>query len=351
MELMIHKLERSHYVNYLREAIREESPWILEIGAGVSLLATRRINLDNYEVRTGLIVHLDPSPEKPSVGRVDPLVLIKEEDDWRIIDSLWALGRLAGGGVASAFSQNPLLLLDENLALEMIERILPKIEELGRRRREASILDLLSYARGTSSVIGEKPSEEIKKILGRITPYLHNENIDVRGRINVLLGRWTVEEFRKEFSLPFEAIRVLEEEAQQEYDGLNQLVRVDEFVSFREEEFSLVGNDAEISVKIVLGWVFYSLARRPTGEAYTREFYNEIGARHIMEKVDMEDAHLWKGLMMKGIKDIIEEWLRKREKSIRDEPNRDSKSTTLDRMVRGIAGESSRVSGSLEGFL
>ncbi len=348
---MIHKLKRSQYVNYLKEAIREKSPWILEIGAGVSLLATRRIGLDNYDVRTGLIVHLDPSPEKPNVGRVDPLVLIKEGDDWRIIDSLWALGRLAGGGVASAFSQNPLLLLNENFALEMIERISPKIEELNHGRREASVLDLLSYARGTSSVIGEKPSEEIKRILGKITPYLHDEDIDVRGRINVLLGRWTVEEFRKGFSIPFEAIRVLEEEAQREYDGLNQLVRVDEFVSFREEEFSLVEKNAEIDMRIVLGWVFYSLARRPTGEAYTREFYNEIGARRIRERVDMEDAYLWKDLMMKGIRDIIEEWLRKREESIRDEPNRDSKSTTLDRMVRGIAGESSRVSGSLEGFL
>ncbi len=342
-------LEREKYADYLASAIREESPWIIEMRAGASLLATREYEVDGKIVRSGFIVNLTPSPDRPRVGRVDPLVLIEDGGDWRVVDSLWTLGRLAGGSTASAFAQNPIIMLDASSGTAIIRRMLPRIKELASISSEYP--EILTKASDNSSVIGEKPLEEIHSILSNLIPYLYDMNVDIRGKINILLGSWGVEEFRKQFSLSLEAIRVIEDEAQSTYDNLSQLVRVDEFVALREEEFSLVGDRAEITQRISLGWIFYSLGRRPTGEAYTKEFYNELGKRDLDEWIDPEDMSRWKEVMIKAINEILRKWIEERANKLSEEPELDSRSSTLERMVRGFSEEEERkVSGSLERF-
>ncbi len=342
-------LRREEYVDYLASAIREESPWIIEMRAGVSLLATRKFEIDGRSVRSGFIISLTPSPDRPRVGRVDPIVLIEDEGDWRIVDSLWTLGRLAGGSTASAFSQNPLILLDPSSGPAIVMRMLPRIRELASI--PIDVASPLSKASDNSSVIGEKPIEEIQGIMSDLVPYLYDREVDVRGRINILLGSWGVEEFRKQFSLSLEAVRIMEEEAQASYDNISQLVRVDEFVALREEEFSLVGEEAEVFQRIVLGWIFYSLGRRPTGETYTREFYNELGKRDLEVWIDPADMARWKETMIDVIREILNDWTEERGDKLSEEPESDSRSSTLDRMVRGFAEEEERkVSGSLERF-
>jgi len=345
---MVHNLPRREYADYLARVIREESPGIIEMRAGVSILATRNLVLENKLAKAGFVIHLGPSLDRPKVGRVDPIIFVKEESNWRVIDSLWTLGRLAGGGTASAFAQNPLMLLDGSSAMAVVKRILPRIRETGVMRGDL-VSEMLSHNAGNPSIIGEKPSEEIQGILTRLIPYLYDEYVDVRGKVNILLGGWSVEGFRKQFSLQLEAIRILEEEAQREYDSLNQLVRVDEFISLREEEFSLVGKDAEVSLRIALGWIFYSLGRRPTGETFTREYYNELGKKDV-GWIDPEDAGRWKEIMLKTVSEILEEWLSSRKTSLKEEPETDARSSTLDRMVRSLTGEEHKISGSLEGL-
>ena len=342
-------LEREKYAEYLASAIREESPWIIEMRAGISLLATREYEVDGWIVRSGFIVNLTPSPDRPRVGRVDPVVLIKDGEDWRVVDSLWTLGRLAGGSTASAFAQNPIIMLDTASGPAVVRRMLPRLKELASIPSEFP--EALTKASDNSSVIGEKPVEEIQSILSNLIPYLFDRAVDVRGRVNILLGGWSVEEFRRRFSLGLEVIRVIEDEAQGTYDNLSQLVRVDEFVALREEEFSLVDRTAEVSQRISLGWIFYSLGRRPTGETYTKEFYNELGKRDLDEWIDPEDMSRWKEVMMKSIEEILGRWTEERASKLSEEPELDSRSSTLERMVRGFSEEEERkVSGSLEGF-
>ncbi|GEM_PF-1449762 len=342
-------LEREKYADYLASAIKEESPWIIEMRAGVSLLATRECEVEGKIVRSGFIINLTPSPDRPRVGRVDPLVLIEDEGDWRVVDSLWTLGRLAGGSTASAFAQNPMIMLDASSGPAIIRRMLPRIKELASISSEFP--EILTRASDNSSVIGEKPLEEIQSILSNLIPYLYDTDVDIKGKINILLGSWGVEEFRKQFSLSLEAIRVIEDEAQSTYDNLSQLVRVDEFVALREEEFSLVGDRAEVTQRISLGWIFYSLGRRPTGEAYTKEFYNELGKRDLNEWIDPEDMSKWKEVMIRTIKEILRVWTDEKASKLSEEPELDSRSSTLDRMVRGFSEEEERkVSGSLERF-
>ncbi len=346
---MVHVLSRSYYADYLASAIREESPWILEMRAGISLLATRNLKIKGRPARIGFIIYLGPSPDRPKVGRVDPIILLRERDEWRVIDSIWTLGRLAGGNIASAFAQNPLMLLDGSTARRILEEILPKIKETSVTKEEF-VSELLSHATESTSIIGERPSEEIQRILTALIPYLYERGIDIRGKLNILLGGWTVEEFRRQFSVCLEAIRILEEEAQRKYDSINQLVRIDEFVSLREEEISLVGDEASVSHRISLGWIFYSLGRRPTGETFTREYYNELGKRELKEWVDPQKVDEWKEIMLKVVREIMKEWISNRNALLDREPEADFRSSTLDRMVRGFYGEENKVSGSLEGF-
>ncbi len=342
-------LEREKYADYLASAIKEESPWIIEMRAGVSLLATREYEVGGKVVRSGFIVNLTPSPDRPRVGRVDPIVLIEDNGDWRIVDSLWTLGRLAGGSTASAFAQNPIIMLDVSSGPAIIRRMLPRVKELASISSEFP--EALTRASDNSSVIGEKPLEEIHSILSNLIPHLYDRDVDIRGKINILLGGWSVEEFRKHFSLGLEAIRVIEDEAQSTYDNLSQLVRVDEFIALREEEFSLVGDNAEILQRISLGWIFYSLGRRPTGETYTKEFYNELGKKDLDEWIDPEDMPKWKEVMMMTIREILRRWIEERAEKLSEEPELDSRSSTLERMVRGFSEEEERkVSGSLERF-
>ncbi len=346
---MTHVLSRSYYADYLASAIREESPWILEMRAGISLLATRNLKVEGRPARIGFIIYLGPSPDRPRVGRVDPIILIKEKDEWRVVDSIWTLGRLAGGNVASAFAQNPLMLLDRSTAKKILGEILPKIRETNITKEEF-VSELLSHAIESTSIIGERPSEEIQRILMAIIPYLYAKEIDIRGKLNILLGGWTVEEFRKQFSIGLEVVRILEEEAQKKYDNFNQLVRIDEFISLREEDISLIGKEANVSHRISLGWIFYSLGRRPTGETFTREYYNELGKRELEEWIDPQNVDEWKEIMLKVVKEIIEEWISNKNSLLEREPEADFRSSTLDRMVRSFYGEESKISGSLEGF-
>ncbi len=346
---MVHVLSRSYYADYLTSAIREESPWILEMRAGISLLATRNLVIRRKPVKVGFIIYLGPSPDRPKVGRIDPIILIRERDEWRIVDSIWTLGRLAGGSVASAFAQNPIILLDESTSRRVVEEILPKVRGVGITKEEF-VSELLSHVVENTSIIGERPSEEIRRILTTLIPYLYEVEVDIRGNFNILLGGWTVEEFRKQFSLGLEAIRILEEEAQSRYDNLNQLVRIDEFISLREEEVSLVKKEASISQRISLGWLFYSLGRRPTGETFTREYYNELDKRELESWIDPQNVKEWKEIMLNVVKNIVRDWISKRSDLLRGEPEVDFRSSTLDRMVRSFYGEESKVSGSLEGF-
>ncbi len=346
---MVHALSRSYYAGYLASAIREESPWILEMRAGISLLATRNLEVKGRSARIGFVIYLGPSPDRPKVGRVDPIILISEEGEWRVIDSIWTLGRLAGGNIASAFAQNPLMLLDRSTARRILEEILPKIKETNIAK-EGFVSELLSHATESTSIIGERPSKEIQKILIALIPYLYEREVDIRGKLNILLGGWAVEEFRKRFSVCLEAVRILEEEAQRRYDYFNQLVRIDEFISLREEEISLVGEEANVSQRISLGWIFYSLGRRPTGETFTKEYYNELGKRELEIWIDPQNVDEWKKIMFKVVKEIMREWILDRNALLEKEPEADFRSSILDRMVRSFYGEESKVSGSLEGF-
>lgn len=341
-------LSREYYADHLASAIKEESPWIIEMRAGVSLLATRECEVEGRSTRSGFIINLTPSPEL-RVGRVDPIILVKDGDSWRIIDSLWTLGILAGGNTASAFSQNPTIMLDPSSGPAIVRRILPRVGEVVSIASDYSTL--LAKGSENFSVIGEKPIEEIVGILYDVIPYLYDREVDVRGKINVLLGTWSVEEFRRQYSLGLEVIRIIESEAQNSYDNLNQLVRVDEFMSLREEEFSLVGDKAEVLQRLSLGWIFYSLDRRPTGEMYTKEFYNELGRRQLSEWVDSEDISRWKEIMINEVREILKEWLYSRRRKLEEEPEIEDRSLTLERMVRNFSeGEEHKVSGSLEGF-
>lgn len=345
---MTNAMDRKDYADYLAGAIREESPWIMEIRAGVSLLAMREYRIRGILVRSGFIINLPPSPNRPRVGRVDPIILLEDDSSWRVVDSLWTLGRLAGGSTASAFSQNPTIMLDPSSGPAVVKKIIPRMREVASIASDFPTL--MAKVSENSSVIGEKPLEEIRGILYNMIPYLLDREVDVKGKINVLLGTWSVEEFRRQYSVGLEVIRIIEAEAQKSYDNLNQLVRVDEFIALREEEFSLVRDEAEVTQNLSLGWIFYSLSRRPTGEMYTKEFYNELGRKQLDGWVNPEDVSKWKEIMIEGIKEILREWIDSRRKKVEEEPEIEDRSSALERMMRNLSDEGHKISGSLNRF-
>jgi len=344
---MKHKSKRDHYADYIVKAVREDSPWMLDLRGGFSLLLLRDLNVDGRRVKCGFSMEYKTSPNSNRSGRLNPMILIEDGGEWRVLDSLWTLGRIAGGTAASAFSQNPSLLLDPLSSIAIIRRVLARIRDIEVSNFK-DLTEILNYL-PESSVIGEKSEEEIKLALESISEYLKDRNVSAFGRISILLGSWSVEEFRRRFSLSLEAIRMMEEEAQPFYDEIYQLVRVDEFVCFRQDEFSLSGEDAEISQSISLGWIFYSFERSSSGEGISKEYYNELGRAPLEHELGLEDAAGWKDVMVEYMRRILDGWLSKK-RSLSEEPEIDVKSETLQRMLRTILGEEYSLSGSLEGF-
>ncbi|RDD53887.1 MAG: hypothetical protein BA066_02165 [Candidatus Korarchaeota archaeon NZ13-K] len=345
---MSHKIRRNRYADYIIRAVREDSPWIIDMRGGLSLLLLRDLTVDNNQVKSGLLIDFRPIPDVVRSGRLSPMILVREGDGWRILDSMWALGRIAGGTVASAFSQNPSLLLDPLSSAAVVRKVLARIKEIGIWQGD----DFAEIMRSQSepSVIGERSGEEIQLVLESILGYLRDEGVSVAGRISVLLGSWSVEDFRKQFSLGLEAIRIIEDEAQVIYDKIHQLVRVDEFVSFRQDEFNLSGRTAEVSHFVSLGWIFYSFERNPSGEGLSKEYYNELGRVPVEIELDLDDITGWKEVMVRCSRRILDDWLSKKGDILSEEPEVNLKSETLSRMLRNVLGEEYSLSGSLEGF-
>ncbi|MCS7102467.1 MAG: hypothetical protein NZ992_01130, partial [Candidatus Korarchaeum sp.] len=297
---MLHRFRRDQYADYISRAVKEDSPWMIDMRGGLSLLLLRDLNIDGNQVKSGLLIDFRPSPDTGRAGRLNPMILMKDGDSWRILDSVWTLGRVAGGTVASAFSQNPSLLLDPLSSAAVVRRVLSRIREIGIWQG-ADFTEILQY-QAESSVIGERSGEEIQLVLESILSYLKDEGVSVSGNINILLGSWSVEEFRKQFSVGFEAIRIIENEAQALYDEIHQLVRVDEFVSLRRDEFNLSGKDAEVSQSVSLGWIFYSFERSSSGEGLSKEYYNELGRIPVEPELDLDDTAGWKRVMFHCIR-------------------------------------------------
>jgi len=345
---MTYKSKRGHYADYIIKAVREDSPWMLDLRGGLSLLLLRDLNVDGRKVKCGFSMEYRTSPSSNRSGRLNPMILIEDGSEWRVLDSLWTLGRIAGGTTASAFSQNPSLLLDPPTSIAIIRRVLARIRDIEVSNFK-DLSEILNYL-PESSVIGEKSEEEIKLALESISEYLKDREVSVFGRISILLGSWPVEEFRKRFSLSLEAVRMMEEEVQPLYDEIYQLARVDEFVCFRHDEFSLSGEDAEISQSVSLGWIFYSFERSSSGEGISKEYYNELGRAPLEHELSLEDAAGWKEIMVEYVKRILDDWLSKKKRILSEEPEIDVKSETLRRMLRTVLGEEYSLSGSLEGF-
>lgn len=345
---MRQKLKRKNYADFLARAVREDSPWMIDMRGGLSLLLLRDLDVDGNEVKSGLLLDFKSSLSTARSGRLSPMILIRDGDSWRIINSIWTLGRIAGGTVASAFSQNPSFLLDPLSSVAVVRKTLARLRDIGVWNGKEPAEMLRSSAE--SSVMGERSAEEIKLTLESVISYLRDEGISAAGSLSILLGSWPVEEFRKQFSLELEAIRLMEDEAQTIYDEVQQLVRVDEFISLRWDEFNLAGNYAEVSHFISLGWVFYSFERSPSGEGMSREYYNELGRIPVGWELGLDDTAGWRDAMIECAKNILEEWRRRKGKLIEEEPEVSFKSETLSRMLRSILGEEYSLSGSLEGF-
>lgn len=345
---MLHRFRRDQYADYMMRAVREDSPWMIDMRGGLSLLLLRDLNLDGNQVKSGLLIDFRPSLDSFRSGRLSPMILVRDGDGWRILDSIWTLGRVAGGTVASAFSQNPSLLLDPLSSTAVVRRVLARVKDIGIWQGN-DFTEILQY-QADPSVMGERSGEEIQLVLESVSGYLRDENISVSGNINILLGSWSVEEFRKQFSIGLEVIRVIEDEAQALYDGIHQLVRVDEFVSLRRDEFNLVGRDAEVSHSVSLGWIFYSFERNPSGEGLSREYYNELGRVPVEIELDLDDTLGWKKVMVRCIRSILNDWLSRKRELIDEEPEVSVKSETLSRMLRSVLGQEHSLSGSLEGF-
>ncbi|MEM2810489.1 MAG: hypothetical protein QW187_01545, partial [Candidatus Korarchaeum sp.] len=348
LSLMLHKFRRDQYADYIIRAVREDSPWMIDIRGGLSILLLRDLDVDGNQVKSGLLVDFRPSPDASRSGRLSPMVLVRDGDSWRIVDSIWTLGRIAGGTVASAFSQNPSILLDPLSSAAVVRRVLSRIKDIGIWQG-SDFTEILQY-QAESSVIGERSGEEIQLLLESILSYLKDEGVSVSGNINILLGSWSVEEFRRQFSVGLEVIRVIEDEAQALYDGIYQLVRVDEFVSLRRDEFNLLGENAEVSQSVSLGWIFYSFERNPSGEGLSKEYYNELGRVPVEIELDLDDTAGWKRVMVHCTRAILNDWLSKKKDLIEEEPEINRKSETLSRMLRNVLGQEYSLSGSLEGF-
>lgn len=345
---MRHRLKREDYADFIVRAVKEDSPWMIDMRGGLSLLLLRDLEVDDNVVKSGLLIDFKSSLSTTRSGRLSPMILIRDGDSWRIIDSLWTLGRIAGGTVASAFSQNPSLLLDPLSSAAVARKALARIREIGVWKGEDPTEVLRSSTE--SSVMGERSPEEIRLALESVIDYMRDDSVNASGSLSILLGSWPVEEFRKQFSLGLEAVRVMEEEAQAAYDEVRQLVRVDEFVSLRWDEFNLTGGYADINYFISLGWIFYSFERSPSGEGMSREYYNELGRIPVRSELELDDTAGWKDAMVEGVKAILDEWSSKKREIIQDEPEISFKSETLSKMLKSALGEEYSLSGSLEGF-
>ncbi len=350
------EMMRHEYSTYLLNALNEKSPWILDVGAGLFIYAFRNLKLRGHSVKIGLLLRTESSLERGGTyGRVDPFVAIQFGDGWKVIDSIWLLGRIAGRGTSAAFGQDPLIMVRPGPSFDVAKRVVANSNLFKDVFETYDNLDDLwnEESRGTAAVVGERRPEEILKLARRIPPLLPDVEMEAGGRINIFLGRWNVSEFSKEFSLPLEAIRVLEEQAQQEFDKYNELVRVDEFVALREETFQISpwNLKAEVKVELVLDWISYLLNRRQTGESFMGEIYREMGRISLDdESAPLDDPAKWKDLTYKGVNRIISMWMKANEPAIREEPELNKQSRFLERLIRSVGGEYSRVSGSLEGY-
>ncbi len=306
------KMERHKYSSYLLNALNERSPWIVDLGAGFFMYAFRNIKLKGHSLKVGLILRAESSLERGGThGRVDPFVAINQGDGWKVIDSIWLLGRVVGRGMSAAFGQDPLVMVKPGPSLEIAKKVLGNTSLFRDIFETYDSLDSLwrTELRGTSTVVGERRPEEIIKLARGALQVFDDLDVEAGGRVNVFLGRWNVSEFSKTFSFPLEAIRVLEEQAQQEFDKYNELVRVDEFVALREETFQIDPwvFKAEISINLVLDWVSFLLSRRQTGESYMGEVYKEMGRTSLEEVVPFDDPAEWKNLMLKSVSKIVSE--------------------------------------------
>ncbi len=296
------EITRLELEEFLLSVLSDQGPWILDPHE----LSTFRFQrgLRPGELIVGLLIAVgDGQPDVGSGGRVAPLIFYREEDSWYVSAGFEPLHGWAGYYLARRVSDSPELMLFPSEVLRDIAERARWLPTTGASVEDPELFEM------ELSRFEEADSRWARAVLRRIVELgaVRDEGVRVDGRVSLVLGRWSADEFRRGYGLSTEFTDRVEVAARRGAGG-GDVSGVSEFVLVGELSFEASwGSDrAAVSADASLKGVGFELRGGGPGQPRMVERRVPLGRVSLsMPPSPGEDLGGWLAELKRAIRRIL----------------------------------------------
>ncbi len=296
------EITRLELEEFLLGVLSDQGPWILDPHELSTFRLQRGLEPDRLIV--GLLIAVgNGQVEEGAGGRVAPLVFYRGKDGWYASVGFESLHGWAGYYLARRVTDSPELMLFPSEVLRDISERAKWLPTTG-----VKIDDLDGFVPELSR-FAEADSRWVRSVLRRVVELgaIRDEEVRVEASLSLVLGRWSAEEFRRDYDLSAEFTDRVETAARREV-GHAEVSSISEFVlvgrlSFRADwESDRTRVEAEVSLK----GIGFELKSGVSGQPKMVERRVTLGSARLgLLPSSGEDLDGWLGELKKAIRRIL----------------------------------------------
>lgn len=296
------EITRLELEEFLLGVLSDQGPWILDPHEPSTFRFQRELEPGRLVV--GLLLAVgDGGAEEGSGGRVAPLVFYRGKDGWYASVGFEALHGWAGYYLARRVTDSPELMLFPSEVLRDLSERVRWLPTIGVKIEEPSGFN------PRLSGFDEADLRWVRSVLRRVIEFgvVRDEGVRVEASLSLVLGRWSTEEFRRDYGLSAEFTDRVETAARREA-GRAAVSSISEFVLVGRLDFEADrgGDRVGVRAEVSLRGVGFELKGELSGQPRMVERRVTLGTSRLdLLPSSGEDLDEWLGELKRAIRRIL----------------------------------------------